>query len=307
MYFHSEKGGILKILNFGSLNIDKVYAVDHFHEPGETIASSEYAENVGGKGLNQSVALKRAGAEVYHAGKVGNDGAILTDYLHKTGVDTSFISVGNVPTGHAIIEVDKNGQNRILLFGGANRDIDKSACDGVLSHFSEGDVIVLQNEISNVGYIMKKAHEKKMRIAFNPSPFEHGITEYPLEYVEWLLLNETEGYGISGETEPKRITESIIGRYPLCKVVLTLGEQGAVYAEKGVYITVPAFKVNAVDTTAAGDTFTGFFLKAAIDGLEPEAAMRLASKASSVTVSRSGAAETIPSFDELFITETENV
>ena len=291
----------MKILNFGSLNIDKVYSVAHFIRPGETLGSVSYAENVGGKGLNQSVALKKAGADVYHAGAVGKDGKMLTDYLRKVGVDTSLISIADIATGHAIIQVDANGQNCILLFGGANKSIEPAQCDEVLSKFSKGDIILLQNEISNIDYIMNAASEKGMRIAFNPSPMDVSIFSLPLEKVEWLLVNETEGFDLTDTINPDENLVRLIKKYPNMKVVLTLGGDGVMYGDKTQRVFVNAFKVKAVDTTAAGDTFTGYFLKAMADGEDIETALKRASKASSITVSRAGAAETIPFADEVII------
>lgn len=290
----------MKILNFGSLNIDKVYQVDHFIRPGETLGSEDYAEHVGGKGLNQSVALKKAGAEVYHAGAVGKDGKMLTDYLESVGVGTELISVTDVATGHAIIQVDRSGQNCILLFGGANKAIGTEQCDRVLDRFSRGDILLLQNEISNIDYIMNRAAERKMRIAFNPSPLDAGIPSLPLEKVEWLLVNETEGNGLTDETEPEKIINKLLSQYTDMKVVLTLGAEGVMYADRSGTVFCPAFKTQAVDTTAAGDTFTGYFLKSVADGLDIETALKRSSKASSITISRAGAAETIP-----FATEVE--
>ena len=289
----------MKILNFGSLNIDKVYKVEHFPMPGETLSSDSYEVHVGGKGLNQSVALAKAGAQVRHAGAVGEDGGFLLDYLKSTGVDTSLVKVADVATGHAIIEVDKNGQNSILLFGGANKAVSPEYCDKVLENFGTGDVILLQNEISSVGYIMEAAYKKGMRIAFNPSPIDDSIKDMPLKYVEWMLLNETEGKCLSGKSKPEEIAAVLTEKYPCCKIVLTLGGDGVIYADKNGSIKRPALKTNVVDTTAAGDTFTGYFLHSIAIGKEPGEALEIASKASSITISRAGAAETIPFASEL--------
>lgn len=291
----------MKFLNFGSLNIDKVYNVEHFPLPGETLASDKYAVHVGGKGLNQSVSLAKAGAKVYHAGAIGEDGEFLKEYLSSVGVDVSLINTVDTATGHAIIEVDKNGQNSILLFGGANKEISPDYCDKVLSSFTAGDVILMQNEISSVGYIMEAAHKKGLRIAFNPSPIDQNIEKLPLRYVEWMLLNETEGNCLSGETEPKKIISALLKKYPDTKIILTLGGDGSIYADKNITVAQDVFKTDIVDTTAAGDTFTGYFLNAVSLGESPADALKIASKASSITVSRAGAAETIPFNNEVII------
>ena len=164
----------MKILNFGSLNIDRVYSVDEFVRAGETISSLKMETYAGGKGLNQSIAAARAGEEVYHGGMIGEDGLFLKELLAENGVETSFIGVTGAQTGHAIIQVNAGGQNSILLFGGANRMIDREFADHVLGNFDRGDILILQNETSSLGYIVDRAWEKGMRIALNPSPIEIG-------------------------------------------------------------------------------------------------------------------------------------
>ena len=161
----------MKILNFGSLNIDYVYSVDHFVQKGETLLSKDLNVYSGGKGLNQSVALGRAGARVYHAGAVGADGTFLLKLLNDAGVDTSYVYQSEaVRTGNAIIQTDKTGDNCILLFGGANQEITKEQVDETIDFFEPGDFIVLQNEINEMPYIIRKAHERGMIIVFNPAP-----------------------------------------------------------------------------------------------------------------------------------------
>ena len=160
----------MKVLCFGSANLDHVYKVDHFTAPGETQNCLEYAIKCGGKGVNQAIAMALAGNEAYFAGIIGNDGNMLKDALVKKGVNIDYLKISDRPTGHAIIEVDQSGQNHILLYGGTNKEIDFEYIDEVLSHFSTGDVIVLQNEINNVPYIIDRCYEKEMKIFFNAAP-----------------------------------------------------------------------------------------------------------------------------------------
>ena len=194
----------MNILNFGSLNIDLVYQVEHIARPGETIASSSHQVFAGGKGANQSAALARAGARVFHAGQVGPDGQWLVDKLAGLGVDVQHIRVGDVPTGHAIIQVDRQGQNSIVLFAGANAQIDRGAIDAALSHFDRGDILLLQNEINDVSYIIASASERGLTICLNPAPFGPEVRAYPLELVDVLIVNETEATGLAGASEPRR-------------------------------------------------------------------------------------------------------
>ena len=289
----------MKVLNFGSLNLDYVYQVDHILAPGETQTAGERTIFCGGKGLNQSIALARAGAEVYHAGLVGDGGEPLIDILKRNNVNTKYTRQIEGPGGHTVIQVDKNGQNSILLFAGSNRKITREFVDEVMDGFQEGDYLVLQNEISELSYIIDRAFEKKLRIVLNPSPFDDHLKDCDLSKVSLFLINEVEGYQISGEQEPEKILDAMYGRCPGAGVVLTLGAAGSIYMEKGERIHQDIFKVKAVDTTGAGDTFTGYFLAGLLEGMEKKDALILAAKASAIGVTRNGAAASVPSREEV--------
>ena len=290
----------MKILNFGSLNLDYVYSVDHFVRAGETISSSLMEQFCGGKGLNQSVAFARAGADVYHAGCIGAEGGILRRMLDDSGVNTKFVkTVSDVACGHAIIQVNKNGENCILLYGGANQAITDEFMDEVLSSFTEGDLLMLQNEINGLDKIIRKAKEKKMTVALNPSPFNEKITALDLSLIDWIILNETEGCEITGKQEASDILDTLLDHYPHMRVVLTLGSQGALYADTTRRVTQSIFPAHVVDTTAAGDTFTGYFFATLMSGAAPYTALRTATAASTLAVSRKGAAPSIPTATEV--------
>ena len=291
----------MKVLNFGSLNFDDVYEVDHFIQPKETMSSLSYMMNFGGKGANQSIALRKAGVEVYQAGKVGHDGQPYIDYLKQYDVDTSLIKMNpNEASGRAIIQVCK-GENCILLFGGANQTIDETLIDEVLEHFEEGDYLLIQNEISNLGILIHKAHEKGMKIVFNIAPMNEKILTYPMNEVDMLIMNEVEAMGYVGlETNDyQEIISALQTKCPNQEVLLTVGQDGSYYIFGEEVIHQEAFKVEAVDTTAAGDTFTGYFLASKLQGKPIEECLRVASKASSLTVKKEGAAQSIPSLEEV--------
>jgi ribokinase len=289
----------MKVLNFGSLNVDYVYDVPHFVCAGETIASSGRGIYSGGKGLNQSVAAARAGLPVYHAGSVGPDGGILVDTLRQNGVNTDFIKLQDAPSGHTVIQVDPNGQNCIIVFGGTNRMIGKDHIDGVFGGCACGDILLLQNEVNNGAYIIQKAHETGMTVMLNPSPFDEEIRNLPLDLVDYFVLNEIEGAGIAGTEDPEKILETIFSRYPAAQILLTLGMLGSVYYDGNCVYRQAAFPVEAVDTTGAGDTFLGYFTYGIVKGLEPQEILRLASRASAITVTRKGAAGSIPNLEEV--------
>lgn len=284
----------MKVLNFGSLNVDHVYAVPHFVRPGETLASSSYACFCGGKGLNQSIALALAGADVYHAGKLGQNALWLRDRLASAGVKTDYLTISDDPNGHAIIQVNPEGQNSIILYGGANRRISRSDVEPVFSNFEEGDYLLLQNEISAIPDIMNLGARRGMRIVFNPAPMGPEVAGYPLHLVHCFVLNEVEAADMTGEVHPSRILAAMHSRFPRCQVVLTLGEQGAIWSEGAQQINVPALQVKAIDTTAAGDTFIGYLLAGLAAGRDIEFCMRMACRAAALCVTRRGASDSIP-------------
>ena len=289
----------MKILNFGSLNLDYVYSVDHFVAEGETLASTVRNTFCGGKGLNQSVALARAGAETYHAGCIGPEGDMLIEMLESAGVDTRYVRRVDVPTGHAVIQVDPRGRNCILLFGGANRCNDPAFVDEVLADFEKGDWLVLQNEISSLPHLIASAKAKGMVVVLNPSPFDLSLVAAGLDQVDYILLNETEGKQLTGYDAPANILNAVRATYPSLKVVLTLGKDGCIYDDGVQRLAHGIYPVTAVDTTAAGDTFTGFFIGAVSAGASPADAIRTASAASAIAVSRPGAAPSVPAANEV--------
>jgi len=291
----------MKVLNYGSLNIDYVYEVDHFTRAGETQSSTSLEIYSGGKGLNQSIALAKSGVKVWHAGVVGaKDSDMLLNQLEETGINTDLVRKKEGQSGHAIIQKIQNGQNCILIHGGSNQSITKAEVDDTLLQFEEGDYILLQNEISQIAYIIESAHEKGMKIIFNPSPLNEKIKTYPLQYVDYFMLNEVEAQDLCGSSgTDKELIEELTKIFPDAKIVLTLGEKGSIYKDKEQQIFQPIVHVVAVDTTAAGDTFTGFFIGSIILGKKEEEAMKIAAKASAISVTRSGAGVSIPSMEEV--------
>ena len=289
----------MKVLSFGSLNIDYVYQIDHIVSNGETESTSGMRENCGGKGLNQSIALARAGVSVWHAGMVGSEGQLLIDACVKNGVNTDFIRMTKGRSGHTIIQVDKNGNNSIILFGGANRCMTETFIDEVINNFESGDMIILQNEINLLDVIIDKAFSKGMKIVLNPSPYDKALDECDLKKVSYFILNEIEGNQMTGEKEPEKILAGIHEKYPDAKIVLTLGSEGSMYFDDGKIYRQGIYKVKAVDTTAAGDTFTGFFVASIIKGMKSEEGLSLAAKAAAIAVTKPGALDSIPALDEV--------
>ncbi|MDD4881271.1 MAG: ribokinase [Gallionellaceae bacterium] len=289
----------MQILNIGSINIDHVYEVDHFVRPGETLGGLSYNTFAGGKGFNQSVALTRAGTAPLHAGRVGKDAAWLLQRLKQEGVDTSHVIVGETTTGHAVIQVVPGGENAIVLHGGENQLITEADIASALSSCSPGDYLLLQNETSSVAQAIKRAHERGLRIVFNPAPMTAEVQDYPLEFVDIFILNETEAEGLTGKTDPAGAGARMCEQFPRSATVLTLGNKGAMYFDANSMHHEPALPVDAVDTTAAGDTFIGYFLAELMQTGEPVKALAKGCRAAAICVTRAGASDSIPLRHEL--------
>lgn len=295
-----------RVLNFGSLNVDYTYKVDHMVKEGETQASEGMEVFLGGKGFNQSVALAKAGVNVYHAGMIGDDGDGFLTACKEYGIQTEYIKQIEGKGGHTIIQIDKNAQNSILLYGGSNRKITKEFVDDVLQNFEKGDYILLQNEISNVDHIIEKAYERGMTIILNPSPYDDRLDNCDMSKISYFILNEIEGGMFSGKEIPDEIIDVMLKKYPNARIILTLGSDGAVYADaSGIKYRQPAFPVEAVDTTAAGDTFTGYFIAGILNGLDISINLKKSAKASSIAVTRKGAAASIPYDSEVVFDNVE--
>jgi len=289
----------MRILNFGSLNLDYTYNLDHIVKEGETITSTGLLLYPGGKGLNQSVALGKAGADVFHAGLVGKDGELLRSACKDNNVIIDYLRTVDFETGKAIIQLDKNGQNSIILYSGANRKITEKFVDEVLGHFEKDDILLIQNEINCMKYIIESAYQKGMKIVMNPSPYSSEVENYGLEKISLFVLNEIEGEQMTNESRPDYIMEALKKKFPNASFVLTLGEKGAIFVDKSQKIMQDIMKTKVVDTTGAGDTFTGFFLHVFFQTSNPQRALEIAAAAAAISVSRKGAASSIPTMAEV--------
>lgn len=289
----------MKILNIGSMNLDYVYSVDHIILPGETEATEKRSVFLGGKGINQSVALAKAGADVYHAGIIGMGGRPFLEICEEYGINHKHIKKIDAPDGHTIIQIDKNAQNSILLFGGTNQMFTKEFVDKILIDFTEQDMLLLQNEINLLPYIVDQAQKKGMKIVLNPSPFNKDLQAVDMSKINMFVLNEVEGHQLTGRTEANEILSALLQMYPNAEIILTLGEAGAVYASSTERHYQPSFHVDAVDTTAAGDTFTGYFLSGVAQGLPIPRSLEMSAMASAIAVTRPGAVPSIPFYSEV--------
>ncbi|WP_312071200.1 ribokinase [Anaerotignum propionicum] len=289
----------MKILNFGSLNMDYVYEVDHFVEPGETMSSNGLFVNCGGKGLNQSIAAVKAGNLVYHAGFVGKGGEALAAKLGENHVDVSLLMDTTENCGHAIIQVDKHGQNCILLYGGTNQLYTKEYISETLDKFCNEGLVLLQNETNLVGYMIEESHKRGLKIAFNAAPMNEKVLKYPLELLDWLIVNEVEGRQIAGCEKDEEILPVLKHKYPKGNILLTLGSRGAICYSKGETYKIGCHQVEVVDTTAAGDTFSGYFLYGILNGESIPDSLLLATTASALAIGKKGASDSVPLKEEV--------
>jgi ribokinase len=284
----------MSIINLGSLNIDRVFRVPHIVSGGETIGSRSFVELAGGKGANQSMALARAGVSVLHVGRAGHDGAWLIDKLAIEGVDTRWIRTGDTPTGQAIIQVDDLGQNAIVLNAGANREVADHDIVQALAAAPQDAWILTQNETSGVDFALARGRALGLRVAFNPSPCDRGALASAWREVALLCLNEVEASALSGETVPERMLAELSRQAPGTEIVLTLGPDGALYQGPEGRARVDAARVPVIDTTAAGDTFLGYFLAGRSQHRAPQECLDIATAAAALCVTRAGAMDSIP-------------
>lgn len=290
----------MRILNYGSMNLDYVYTVASFVQPGQTACALTRSVYGGGKGLNQSIALARAGSRVYHAGTIGTDGESLLTRLRENGVDTQFVFHRPCLSAHTVIQVNNAGENCILFYRDPALSLTSEELEHIFVHFGSDDWLLTQNEMAHGPQVMQMAKARGMRIAWNPSPLDAQIDAYPMELVDLFLLNELEAQALSGCKKAGDCIHALHRRFPRAWVLITLGARGSMcLAPDGVLTHCPAAPAHAVDTTGAGDTYTGFFLSAWWQGAPLSAAMARASNAAAYCVQRHGASSSIPFVHQL--------
>ena len=297
-----------KLVNLGSLCIDNVYRVSAITGAGETVASASHEIFPGGKGLNQSIAAARAGAEVIHVGCVGQDGVWLKETLAAEGVDVSGVRVVDGACGHAVIQVNDAGENAIVIAGGANRVLATADIEGAMARVGPGDWLMLQNEINDLDGVLDLGRRQGCAVAFNVAPVDGREADYDLSALRLLIVNEIEAAALSEADAPGSgggaddwtdIMAALAVRAPDADIVLTLGGDGLVYAAGDGTKTLPAYPVQAVDETAAGDAFIGFLMASLLHGGTMEQALRMGSAAGALAVTRPGAASSIPTLEEV--------
>ena len=294
----------MKLISIGSANIDKVFLVDHFPVSGEAMHTEALNTYVGGKGVNQAIAIGKAGSKVVYGGKIGGDGGIIRNALEiAPNVDTSKLIVDeDAYSGVATVMVQvSTAENCSLLYAGTNYQITDEEIDWMLEDFGNGDGLILQNEISGTAHILEVAHKKGIISFMTPCPLRPFLRTMPeMAYVDWLFLNQVEGaYLVEEEGTPEELCEALVRKYPNTKIMLTLGTDGSICYDGKEYIRQHSYHVPEVDSTGAGDTFCGFCISRIMSGDSIQQAMDTASRAAAICVSRAGAAPSIPTLEEV--------
>ncbi len=282
------------IFNFGSINIDHVYRVAQMPSPGETIVAASYRKLLGGKGINQSIAIARAGQVPVHIGAVGADDEWTLAQVKGFGIDTAHVARSAQPTGHAVIYVNDAGENQIVIFGGANQDLQQAQIDKAFEQTVGGDHwVLLQNETNLLAEIVDQAKAAGFRVAYSAAPFVADTVAHLIGRIDLLAVNEIEAREAAG------LLGVAVSEIAVPEMLITRGSKGAEFHSDGEVFRQDAFLVDAVDTTGAGDTFLGSFLAHYCNGLPIAQSLRYASAASALQVTRPGAAVAIPARDEV--------
>lgn len=290
----------MDVINVGSLNIDCVYQIPHFVEPGETLPTRSFHQNVGGKGLNQSIALARAGAQVTHVGAIGEDGGSLWQYLKANHVNTDKLLQLPGASGHAIIQVSPQGQNAIIIHPGTNEALTLENIQAAFTHFNDAKAVLCQNETSCVPATLSLAKSLGYQVFYNPAPMLPDVKNYPLHDVDVLILNEIEALALTEQPTPDQQLRVLFERWPHLMIILTMGGQGVMLGKDGHKQHFNAVWVDhVVDTTAAGDTFIGFFMAHYLKTRNAAEAIQHGMKAASICITQSGAACSIPKLEEV--------
>lgn len=285
----------MSIWNLGSINADMVYAMPHLPGPGETLAATGLRQFLGGKGANMSVAAARAAARVHHIGAVGPDGKWAVNRLMEYGVDTTHVARVAEPTGHAIVAVDPQGENQIILYPGANRAIPVDKLGLALSQAQAGDILLMQNETNLQTKAARMGRDLGLTVCYAAAPFDALAVKAVLPWLDFLILNEVEANQLRAATgmAPEALA--------VARVIVTLGSRGCrvIDTVSGDTTDFPAIPVVPVDTTGAGDTFTGYVLAGLDRGMPMPQAVGLATRAAAIMVTRHGTADVIPDLKDV--------
>ena len=296
-----------KIIVIGSSNVDLLMKMDHLPEKGETVTDAEFFQVYGGKGANQAVAAARAGGNVAFVNSVGEDAYTpqMVQNYKNDGIDTRYVfQEKGIASGHALIMIGGEGMNYLSVAPGANYKLTPQKIDEAMPVFDEAAMIVMQYEIpeETIKYVIDLANRKSIPVLWNCAPARAFDLSY-IPKINILVLNEVEAgflaeMTVETEADAEKAAQKLVER-GVEKVIITLGSKGAFVVTKTEKVSVPAFKVEAVDTTAAGDTFCGAFAVALVEGKSLKEALQFASAAAAISVTRMGAQPSAPTRNEI--------
>ena len=278
-----------------------MYSVPTLAQAGETIDSVQREVFPGGKGLNQSIAASKAGCDVVHYGAIGPDGVELVDYLQTHQVDTDPVLRLESASGHAFIQVDAAGRNAIVIHGGSNRLLPDRYWLAAIESLEEGDWLLLQNETNAVTEMIEHAHARGVKLAINLAPADSSVRALPIDKVDLLIVNEAEACALADLSTPESAFAALCDQLKHTDIVMTLGKDGlrVCSGEERMLNSLDAFVVSAVDETAAGDAFVGYLMADLVAGVTLTEAVKRASAAGALAVTKAGAAPSIPDADEV--------
>ena len=290
----------------GSLNMDLVVNVDEMPKKGQTLIGSSFKEVPGGKGANQAVAIARLGGDINMIGKVGSDsfGKTLIEQLKNDNVDTEYVQIENCASGVAMITVDKNAENSIVVAPGANFRVLEEDIDKCIDGIKKSDIVVLQLEtpLNTIKYALEKSKELGKYTILNPAPAVK-LGDEIIKNVDLLTPNETEleilsGVKIENEDDIKKAAHVMIEK-GVKELIVTLGSKGSLYINEETMNFKKSYKVEAIDTTAAGDSYTGALAVALSQDKGMEEAMDFASKVGALSVLKEGAQSSLPTLEDV--------
>lgn len=301
--YHKRKEGKImsKVVVLGSINVDFTTQVNVFPKAGETVRGEHFKVTAGGKGANQAVACAKMGAEVAMIGKVGEDSysSFLIDQLKDAGVNTKHVLKEGI-SGRTFINVDANGENTITYVPGANEMLTENEIEAMDELLDEAAFLVLQQEISPdmLKFVLKKVRSKKCQVLLNAAPSQAMEEDY-LSFVDTLVVNEVElayllNQAVSENTHEINKELDVLLAKGVQKIIVTLGSKGSLFKNRDHFFETPAYKVKAIDTTGAGDTFIGAYVSCKAQGKTDREAINFATAASACTVTKAGAQDAIP-------------
>lgn len=284
-----------RIVVFGSISYDRTLHLPRLPQAGQGVMATAVTHSVGGKGANVSVAAARAGAHVELVSAVGGDGDRALRELAAAGVHTHRVArMPELGTAEVVIHLATDQSEFGITVPGADRHVSTHALDAAIDQCRGGHIGYLDGMVNDGARVIRGMARRGAPLVVNPSPVHPDVAEWPMQHAAVIMLNQGEATTLSGQQDAQAQLDALHARYPGPGIVLTLGPGGAWWSQRGVRQHIPTVPVSAVDSTAAGDTFAGYFLAGLAEGREPQQALQQASRAAALCVTRHGSLHSIP-------------